>query len=102
MLRRRTMRGPLIGAFQMPVWTVLPCQVTSRGRPTLTESKRPIAFPDHDRQPFREIKRRLTEAISSAVKQRPAKLDGNEKYRNYQHNSRKAWPRGSPLLIPIY
>ena len=36
------MRGPLTGVFQMPVWTVLSCQVTSRGRPTLTESKRPI------------------------------------------------------------
>ena len=42
------MRGPLTGAFQMPVWTVLPCQVMSRGRPTLTESKRPITFPNDD------------------------------------------------------
>src|SRR6476469_7099974 len=42
MLRRRTMRGPSTGVFHMPVWTVLSCQVTSRGSPTLTESKRPI------------------------------------------------------------
>src|SRR5580693_3137769 len=48
MLSRRTMHGPLTGAFQMPVWTVLPCQETSRGRPTLTESKRPITFPNND------------------------------------------------------
>src|SRR3954453_4386144 len=27
----------------MPVWTVRPCQATSRGRPTLTESRRAIA-----------------------------------------------------------
>src|SRR5258708_29516829 len=52
MLSRRTIRRPLTGVFQMPVWTVLPCQVTSRGRPTLTESKCPIAFPnDHHRNP---------------------------------------------------
>ena len=37
---------PSTGVFQMPVWTVLPCQVMSRGRPTLTESRRPITFPD--------------------------------------------------------
>src|SRR4051794_24255014 len=42
MLRRRTMRGPSTGAFQTPVWTVRPCQATSRGSPTLTESRRPI------------------------------------------------------------
>jgi len=46
------MRGPATGDFQMPVWTVLPCQLTSRGRPTLTESKRPITFPNHDRRDF--------------------------------------------------
>jgi hypothetical protein len=34
----------LTGAFQMAVWTVLPCHATSRGRPTLTESKRAITF----------------------------------------------------------
>ena len=46
MLSRRTMRGPSTGAFQMAVCTVLPCHVTSRGRPTLTESKRAItSFP---------------------------------------------------------
>jgi hypothetical protein len=38
------MRGPLTGAFQMAVWTVLPCQLTSRGRPTLTDSKRAITL----------------------------------------------------------
>ena len=26
----------------------MPCQVTSRGRPTLTESRRPITFPNDD------------------------------------------------------
>jgi hypothetical protein len=30
-------------AFQIAVWTVLPCQTMSRGRPTLTESNRAIA-----------------------------------------------------------
>src|ERR1700727_1535137 len=45
MLSRRTMRRPSTGVFQIAVWTVLPCQVTSRGRPTFTESKRPIAIP---------------------------------------------------------
>src|ERR1700722_15943531 len=49
MLSRRTRRGPLTGVFQMPVWIVLPCQAMSRGRPTLTESKRPITFPNDDR-----------------------------------------------------
>src|SRR5262245_15028001 len=50
MLSRRTMRGSSTGAFQMAVWTVLPCHVMSRGRPTLTESKRAIIyfrFDDH-------------------------------------------------------
>ena len=46
------MRGPSTGAFQMAVWTVLPCQATSRGRPTLTESKRPITFPNDDHRNF--------------------------------------------------
>ena len=46
------MRGPPTGAFQMPVWTVLPCQITSRGKPTLTESKRPIAFPNGELPQF--------------------------------------------------
>jgi hypothetical protein len=34
--------------LQMAVWTVLPCQAMSRGWPTLTESKRPITFPNDD------------------------------------------------------
>src|SRR5277367_1175567 len=42
MLSRRTMREPSTGAFQTAVCTVLPCHATSRGRPTLTESKRAI------------------------------------------------------------
>ena len=42
------MRGPSTGVFHMPVWTVLSCQATSRGRPTLTESKRPITFLSND------------------------------------------------------
>src|SRR4029078_8844357 len=41
MLIRRTIRGPLTGFFQTAVCTVLPCQVTSRGSPTLTESRTP-------------------------------------------------------------
>src|SRR4051794_8341803 len=49
MLSRRTMREPVTGAFQMPVWTVLPCQATSRGRPTLIESNRSITYPNDDR-----------------------------------------------------
>src|SRR3954470_23791434 len=48
MLRWRTVRGPSTGVFHMPVWTVLSCQVTSRGSPTLTESKRPITFLSND------------------------------------------------------
>src|SRR5262245_25053256 len=48
MLSRRTMRGPSTGVFQMAVWTVLPCHVMSRGRPTLTESKRSIIYFPYD------------------------------------------------------
>jgi PiT family inorganic phosphate transporter len=44
MLSRRTRRGPSTAAFQTAVRTVLPCHATSRGRPTLTESKRAITF----------------------------------------------------------
>jgi hypothetical protein len=44
MLSRRTIRRPGAGAFQIPVWTVLPCHGMSRGSPTLTESKRAIVF----------------------------------------------------------
>ena len=29
-----------VGFFQMPVWTVLPRQVMSRGRPTLSDTSR--------------------------------------------------------------
>src|ERR1700734_1107199 len=39
MFSRRTMTGPSTGSFQMPVCTVLPCQATSRGSPTFTDSK---------------------------------------------------------------
>jgi hypothetical protein len=38
-LSRRTIRGPVTGFFHTAVCTVLPCQVTSRGIPTLTDSK---------------------------------------------------------------
>jgi hypothetical protein len=38
MLSLRTIRGPFTGSFQTPVCTVLPCQVTSFGIPTLTDS----------------------------------------------------------------
>src|SRR3954470_12396491 len=37
MLRRRTLRGPSTGYFQIPVCTVRPCQATSFGRPTFTD-----------------------------------------------------------------
>lgn len=49
MFSRRTMRRPPTGVFQMPVWTVRPCQNTSRGRPTLTDSKHAITFPNDHR-----------------------------------------------------
>src|SRR5512135_3181095 len=42
MFSRRTRLGPSTGLFQMPVCTVFPCQVTSRGRPTLTERSCPL------------------------------------------------------------
>ena len=71
------MRGPLTGAFQMPVWTVLPCQVTSRGEPTLTESKRPITFlSDGDHRTFGpEQKARPAATSISSEKQWWNKLD---------------------------
>lgn len=37
--------GPRTGDFQAPVWTVLPCQETSSGIPTLTDSSVAIADP---------------------------------------------------------
>lgn len=37
------MRGPCTGAFQAPVWTVLPCQDMSLGIPVLTDSSVAIA-----------------------------------------------------------
>jgi hypothetical protein len=40
-LSRRTIRGPATGFFQTAVCTVLPCQVTSCGIPTLTDSRAP-------------------------------------------------------------
>ena len=39
-LSLRTIRRPSTGDFQTDVRTVLPCHVTSRGRPTFTESNR--------------------------------------------------------------
>ena len=41
------MRGPWTGAFQTAVWTVFPAHAMSRGRPTLTESKRAVTFSSH-------------------------------------------------------
>ena len=68
------MRGPLTGAFQMPVWTVLPCQVMSRGRPTLTESKRPIRFPkgDHRNLEVTPGGRGQLSALAQAPRLRPS------------------------------
>src|SRR6476660_9070283 len=42
MLSRRTIVRPATGDFQIAVRTVLPFHVTSRGRPTFTESNRGI------------------------------------------------------------
>jgi hypothetical protein len=36
------MRRPSTGAFQMALQTILPCHVTSCGKPTFTESRRAI------------------------------------------------------------
>ena len=44
MLSRRTIRGPSSRCFHTAVRTVRPCQVTSRGRPTFTESKLPACL----------------------------------------------------------
>src|SRR5215475_9056029 len=41
MLSFRTRRGPSTGSLKTPVKTVLPCQDTSFGMPTLTESNVP-------------------------------------------------------------
>src|ERR1700683_672215 len=46
MLSRRTIRGPATGFFHTAVCTVLPCQVTSFGIPTLTDSRAPARFPE--------------------------------------------------------
>src|ERR1700679_3162753 len=46
MLSRRTIRGPAPGFFHTAVCTVLPCQVTSRGIPTLTDSRAPTRSPE--------------------------------------------------------
>src|ERR1700757_733688 len=40
----RTMTRPGTGLFQMPVWTVLPRQLISRGKPTLTDTSRAPIF----------------------------------------------------------
>jgi hypothetical protein len=68
------------GAFQMPVWMVLPCQVTSRGTPTLTESKRAITFlPDDNHRNLEEQKARPAHISVAAEKQWRAKLDERDK-----------------------
>ncbi|GLW11675.1 hypothetical protein Misp01_68030 [Microtetraspora sp. NBRC 13810] len=38
MLSRRTIRGPVTACFHTPVCTVFPCQDTSFGIPTFTDS----------------------------------------------------------------
>ena len=38
MLSRRTICGPVTACFHTPVYTVLPCQDTSFGIPTLTDN----------------------------------------------------------------
>src|SRR4051794_16824968 len=42
MLIVRTIRGPVTASFQIAVRTILPSHSTSRGRPTLTDSRRPV------------------------------------------------------------
>src|SRR5690242_3937222 len=46
MLSRRTICGPATAFFHTAVRTVLPCQVTSRGIPTLTDSRPPTGPPE--------------------------------------------------------
>src|ERR1700722_4196878 len=46
MLSRRTIRGPAAGFFHTAVSTVRPCQVTSCGIPTLTDSRDPARCPE--------------------------------------------------------
>src|SRR6476646_8441446 len=45
MLIRRTMRGPVTASFQIAVRTVLPSHSTSRGPPTLRDSRRLVMAP---------------------------------------------------------
>jgi hypothetical protein len=44
MLSRRAIRGPATGFFHTAVRTVRPCQVTSLGKPTFTDSKLPARW----------------------------------------------------------
>src|SRR5579863_3354985 len=62
MLRRRTIRGPATGFFHTAVCTVLPCQVTSCGSPTLTDSRDPAdclevttSSPSHGGEPLAPV-----------------------------------------------
>ncbi len=41
------MAGPSTGYFHTPVWTVWPCQDTSRGRPTFTDSSTDVTLAGH-------------------------------------------------------
>src|SRR5277367_2368958 len=53
----RTMTRPGTGRFQMPVWTVLPRHVISRGKPTLTDTSRAANSPPNslfEPQTFRD------------------------------------------------
>src|SRR5271154_374750 len=49
MLSLRTIRRPSTGLFQIAVRTVFPFHVTSRGRPTFTESNRGIRISSKSR-----------------------------------------------------
>jgi hypothetical protein len=57
MFSRRTIRRPSTGRFHTAVCTVRPCQATSCGRPTFTDSKRPVrrsmitSYAPYDRAP---------------------------------------------------
>src|SRR4051812_38046311 len=44
MLSLRTRRGPVTGSLKTPVKTVFPCQGTSFGMPTLTDSRVPTGW----------------------------------------------------------
>ena len=73
----------------MAVWTVLPCQVTSRGRPTLTESKRPITFPNDDRRKFE---------VNQKTQRRPLAQKSSLRT-SYGHSPRYVPPQEIPMTL---